>query len=330
MSDVIPKEVTDALPTTEEEVKFVEEGEVDESVQQAQEKQVPETPADEEDLLTAQEHADLSEDEREELRVARREERRNRKEFRRQKEAEAKRLIAEQQNVIGEMARRLQMLEQKTVNNDVSKLEQAFESSRRLVEFAKEKMKAAMEAQDSDMLVEAQEQYYAARQRVEQINGVRQRINQGMNQVPQQAQRQAPMPDPVVRKNTQAWMEKHEWFNADDPDDDDSLLVKTLDDKVAREGYDPRTPEYWEELDRRIKKYLPHRANSTYNGNNRTTRKPTVGGSSESQSNGAANTWVLSKARKEAMQQAGIWEDTARRNAMIKQYQTYDKEHSNG
>src|ERR1051326_5838200 len=53
------------------------------------------------------------------------------------------------------------------------------------------------------------------------------------------------------------WVKKNEWF---DPSlrDETSLLVKVMEDRLAAEQeYDPSSPEYWEELDRRIDAKFP-------------------------------------------------------------------------
>ena len=74
-----------------------------------------------------------------------------------------------------------------------------------------------------------------------------------------QSRQAAPQPlDPRLVNHAQRWMERNKWY---DPTakDQDSRIAMTLDQQMANEGWDPTTQQYWEELDNRLQKYLPHR-----------------------------------------------------------------------
>lgn len=117
--------------------------------------------------------------------------------------------------------------------------------------------------------------------------------------------------------------------------DEDSLIVSAIDTALAREGMDPETPEYWDELSKRVNARLPHRSNT---GNGKDTTE-TAGRGGKRQSRGPsfrtggrerplkANEVYISPARKEAMVEAGIWDDPEQRQRYLKQYASYDAEH---
>jgi len=79
---------------------------------------------------------------------------------------------------------------------------------------------------------------------------------QAMNpqpQVQQVAQPAARRPDPKA----ETWAEKNTWFGADEPMTITAFSHhKSL---VEREGFDPTSDDYYEELDRRMRKDFPHK-----------------------------------------------------------------------
>ena len=145
--------------------------------------------------------------------------------------------------------------------------------------------------------------------------------------------------DPEIISAARDWAERHEWY---DPNlrNADSRVAKAIEDQIFNEGrLDARTDEYWTELDRRLRKYMPHRFG---NGNNtrededdgdeedvrseRRVRGPriTTGGRERPL---RKNEVYVSAERKSAMQEANVWDDPVLREKYLKQYQKYDREH---
>jgi hypothetical protein len=128
-------------------------------------------------------------------------------------------------------------------------------------------------------------------------------------------------------------MEKNSWYKADGKDTD-SAMTRTLDNGLAQEGWDPKSPEYWEELNARVKKYLPHRTNRgtvASVGNESPKLKSVVSGSGgESGSSGNPGVFKLSGARVQALKDAGMWEDPAQRADAVKRYRIFDQQNKNG
>lgn len=272
---------------------------------------------DEDDQLGA-EHDNKTEEEREAIRERRRLERQNKKKFRTEKEESYKREIESLKKQVGEMNEWKNTVEQRRVQSGVAQLDKALKDSVDAIEIAKQAIAEATNNQDGAALVDAQELYYAARKRVDDLGRVKQQMVQRQQQPPQQNI------DPSVIKNAQTWMTGKDWYDPTGKNQD-SRVALTIDNAMAEEGWDPRSPEYWTELDSRLKNYLPHRYNSGYTERKADVTRPPTGGSSQSQGGASSPSFTLSPERVRAMKEAGMWEDTEKRTSMIRRYMEQDR-----
>jgi hypothetical protein len=126
-----------------------------------------------------------------------------------------------------------------------------------------------------------------------------------------------------LQRNAANWMERNSWFNPDGKDLD-SKIAKQVDETLTSEGWDPNSPDYWDELDNRLQKYVSHRYNGKTDENPNQRSKPrgiVTGSGRESASRaGGKNTFTLSPEQVRAMKDAGFWDDSEKRNKMIKRY----------
>jgi hypothetical protein len=79
-------------------------------------------------------------------------------------------------------------------------------------------------------------------------------------QLPKQTPRQMPQADPMAED----WASKNKWFGRDRPMTFTAFEIHK--DLVEKEGFDPKSDEYYEEIDKRIKVDFPHKF-----GNSETT-----------------------------------------------------------
>lgn len=121
---------------------------------------------------------------------------------------------------------------------------------------ARRKVKEAYEAGDSEKLVQAQEELAAAKYRAEQADAYAQQQatvqteNHDVHSQPRTPQPQAPQPDEKAR----AWQADNSWFGSDDEMTSFALGVhKTL----VERGIDPRSDEYYERIDARMRAVFP-------------------------------------------------------------------------
>ena len=114
--------------------------------------------------------------------------------------------------------------------------------------------------------------------------------------------------------------------------DPDSKIAQALDKTLSEEGYDPSSTDYWEELDDRLQKYLPHRYNTRYSTNTQNSRPRSVVTSSgrESSGNAKPNEYRLTPDRVAAIKEAGMWENVELRTNMAKKYAEYDRQQKRG
>lgn len=156
-----------------------------------------------------------------------------------------------------------------------------------------------------------------------------------------QSRRQPAAPDPAVASRAETWMRENSWF---DPNRGDykSRLAGAIDDSLISEGYDPRTDDYWEELNARVAEALPdvpvttteERESRRTNGREKKEQKERRNGAGGPQFRGGGRDralkkgeFYLSKERVEAMKEAGVWDDPVLRQKYVKRYQQYDREH---
>jgi hypothetical protein len=118
------------------------------------------------------------------------------------------------------------------------------------------------------------------------------------------------------------WMKGKSWYKAGGTDMD-SQIAQRVDQGLVDEGWNPATEEYWEELDNRLQRYLPHRYNEDNSDEDfQKPRKPrsVVTSTGKESFSGGKNTFVLSPEQVKAMKDAGMWDDPAKRQSMIKRY----------
>jgi hypothetical protein len=269
-------------------------------------------------------HADP---EREAIRVARREERQLKKKLQKAKQSESSHLITSLKRQNEQMAERLSVLERRTAGSDLARLDKAIEDGNLRLQYAKMKVKEATEMADGSATVEAQEAWYEARRQVEALEALKKKAvasEPAGNSVPR-------APDPLLKRHASDWMARNDWYDPNGGDMDSKVATK-IDEALVAEGWDPKTPDYWTELDNRLTKYLPHRYNAD-NDNSSSTRRPrsvvTSSGRESSSSPRGGNEFRLSPDRVKAIKEAGRWDNIAERNKMIRKYAEYDRMNAN-
>jgi hypothetical protein len=254
-------------------------------------------------------------DDSEALRAAKRDRRRTKKQLVRQTnvEKELKLQMLERQNQ--DLIQRLSVVERKTHSADLARIDKAIEDSELRINYAKMKLSEAAESRDGNAMAKAQEMWMEARQQAESLRNLKKSATQ-----PRQ---ESSIPDPRLQRNASDWMERNSWFNPDGKDLD-SRIAKQVDETLTQEGWDPNSPEYWTELDNRLQRYVSHRYNASTDENPNQRSKPrgiVTGSGRESASRaGGKNTFTLSPEQVRAMKDAGFWDDSEKRNKMIKRY----------
>jgi len=254
-------------------------------------------------------------DDTEALRAAKRERRRAKKQLVRQTNAEKDLRLQMLQKQNEELMQRLSVVERKTHSADLARIDKAIEDSELRINYAKMKLSEAAQSQDGNAMAKAQEMWLEARQQAEALKNLKKQAAQ-----PRQ---ESNIPDPRLQRMAADWMERNPWYKPDGKDLD-SKIAKQVDESLTAEGWDPTSQEYWEELDNRLQRYVPHRYNESTDESLNRRSKPrgivTGSGRESAARAGAKNTFTLSPEQVRAMKDAGFWDDPEKRNKMIKRY----------
>jgi hypothetical protein len=259
--------------------------------------------------------------EREAIRHARREERQLKKQLHRAKATESNHLINALRRQNDQMAERLAVLEQRTQGSDLARVDKAIEDGHLKLQYAKMRIKEATEMANGAALADAQEQWYESRRQVEALEAMKRKMVEEPRQtnIPQ-------APDPQLKRHAGDWMARNDWFDPEGGDTDSQVATK-IDESLVKEGWDPKSGEYWEELDNRLSKYLPHRYNTEQDdrSSNRRPRSVVTSSGRESRATTKSNEFYISPDRVRAIKEAGRWDNIAERNKMIRRYAEYDR-----
>jgi len=268
-------------------------------------------------------------DDDEELRAAKRNRRRAKKDLVRKTNQEKDVRLQALQRENEEFKRRLSQLERNTKAEHVVRIDKNIEDAQTRLEYAKMKIAEATQNQDGQGMVDAQLLLQNASDEVRQLKQMRNQADQELKR-PQQNNAQ----DPAIARRANEWVRRNSWYDSSlrDPD---SKVAKKVDELMVAQGWNPTDPDYWDELDSRLQKELPHRYNDRNDDEKRNVRRPrnVVGsaGREASASYGGSNRsqFVLSPERVKAMKDAGAWDNPERKAKMIKQFMAYDRANRN-
>ena len=139
----------------------------------------------------------------------------------------------------------------------VSEFESRVKSS---MSAAKQALKTAIEANDVDGQVAAQTQMATLSSdaiRLGQIKSQEQEVEKKVSINPQQARQQDPYGNVPTDAKAEDWASQNKWFG------NDTAMTYTAFDihkkLVEEEGYDPKSDEYYVEVDKRIRVDFPHK-----------------------------------------------------------------------
>lgn len=216
------------------------------------------------------------------------------------------------------LLRRVSAIEGNTLASNVSAIDQRIAQAQADVKQAEAIIARAVEAGNGDDVATAMrlrdEAQYEAQQLWQQKQQVEQVRQQHAN----------PGPDPRVVNYAKEWMNANPWY---DPSgrDEDSAITKVIDNQLAAEGYNPKDADYWHELTRRVASRIGDDEAAETRSSPSKRKAPPTGTTREHAPVSTKKEIYVTPERKQAMIDAGIWDDVPRRNQMLKAYQAYDK-----
>ncbi len=290
---------------------------------------------DGDEVVTKKDGGDVSTDEDDHpddsdaVRAAKRARRRAKKDLIRKTNEEKDVRLQQLQRENEEFKRRLLSVERETKESRVSRIEKHLEDQKVRLEYAKMKLAEAVQAGDGDAMVQAQTMWNEAQAAVGEFT----RAKEAAVRDVRGSGESVPRIDPDVQRNAADWMRRNSWYRPD-TSDRDSQIAKKIDELLVTEGMNPSDPDYWDELDNRLQKALPHRYNDTSDGNSAVRKPRNVVGSSGREASAAyggnnRTQFVLSPERVKAMKEVGAWDNPTRKKAMIENFIKYDRANGN-
>jgi hypothetical protein len=256
---------------------------------------------------------------REAIRARRRKERHEKKEYQREKEQSLRREIASRDEVINQLQSRVAAVERTHQGSEEAQIDASITEAAEAYNFFKDQIAVAATANNGAGIADATEKMILAQRRYEDLNKVKTSFKRDK-------EKPAPL-DPRLLNHAKEWMGKNTWYDPNGADQQSRLALQ-IDRELAQEGWNATTPQYWEELDARVKKNLPEANKQVYNGKKSSS---IAGGSGrDSAPSGNAGTYKLSAERVAAIKESGKWDDPKERASMIASYKKYDAANGRG
>lgn len=269
---------------------------------------------------------DGSDDEREAIRERRRQEKQERK-MRRDEAIKRDKLELEflrKRN--DDLERRVSAQEQRAHKLDLSAFDAEISKATKEAEMADRVIAKAVAVGNGDDVTQAMRYRDQALARIQQLNLQKQRAAQ-----------QAPQPqqiDDITLTYAKEFIAENPWYDAQGRDEDSAIVI-AIDQSLSKDGYDPRSADYWDELRRRAARRLPERfgqkakrgATEDRSEPRREPRGgPAVGSGREHAPASTRKEIYVSPERKQALIEAGVWDDPVLRAKYVKRYAEYDRQ----
>jgi hypothetical protein len=121
---------------------------------------------------------------------------------------------------------------------------------------AKAQYRQAYESGEPDAILEAQTSLNTAQIRMERVNGLKPKDIKPLqgNETPVQQAPTAPQPQVERDKRAETWRDDNPWFGSDD---EMTAFALGLHSKLTKDGIDPRSDEYYERINTRMRTVFP-------------------------------------------------------------------------
>jgi len=159
-----------------------------------------------------------------------------------------------------------QHLKTKSSNLDRSYLMEAENRLKSQKQQAMSALKSAHEVQDYDKVAKAQDVLAKIAVEENKVNTSKMALQQPVAEQPvqmngqmqQNVQQPAPQyqAPPKLDEKQEKWVENNSWFGEDEIM---TLAAFSIDQKLVQEGFDPKTNDYYNEVDKRLRTEFPHK-----------------------------------------------------------------------
>lgn len=274
----------------------------------------PVADADDSDEDEDERLAESDDDHDEDVTASNRSRRHKRREMQKRAKEKAQRELEMLRQTNAELMRRVAAIEGQTLQSSAQTLEQRLAQAQREVQQAETIIAKATEAGNGEDVVAAMRIRDQAIAEAQQLAAAKQQFDHV---------RQQPVANPQVVNYAKEWLSANPWY---DPQgrDRDSALTKAIDNELAREGYNPATREYWEELTARVSEAFGGSDDGAAAAPRPKRKAPPTGTTREHVPPSTKKEIYVTPERKQAMIEAGVWDDPVQRQRYLKAYQAYD------
>lgn len=243
--------------------------------------------------------------------------RRTRREIQKRARDNAKRELEFLRQQNAELMQRMSAIEGNTLTQQAQTIEQRYQQALYEKQQAEMIIAKAVEAGNGDDVAQAMRIRDEANYRAAQLAQAKQQAEQYAQQATQ------PRADPRVVDYAKQWMDANPWYNPNGRDED-SQITKAIDSSLAADGYNPASEEYWHELTRRVAARIGGDEAPAREAAPRRKAPPT-GNTREHAPVSTRKEVYVTPERKQAMIEAGVWDDPVARKRYLKAYQAYDR-----
>lgn len=276
--------------------------------------------------------------------AARRDARKARKNHRREREERTAAENADLRERLAVLEGRVTRVDQTSATQTIAIVDQRISEASQARELADAALEVAITKQDGKSAREAIKARDLAVEALRQLDMYKRAYTENAKNQPQGPQG----PNPVLVGYARQFKADNPWINLDPASsDDDSKAVHRLDASVKAAGYDPATPEYWEELQDRVDRKFPNKLAAAGDDDDGDTgdaggtrraaqqsrsesagrRGPSMSGG-RSAANIGKNDVVVPKEVREAAMSAGYWNDPKDRADFLKRWKASKDKYS--
>ena len=222
------------------------------------------------------------------------------------------RLLREQND---NMAKRLAAVEGNALSHNEMALDTRINEAQLSVRQAEAIIARAIEAGNGDDVATALRMRDEALYRANQLVAAKEQVNH--------VRSQPAAPDPRVKSLAQEWVEANGWYRSDGSTEE-SAITNAIDARLVAEGFDPTTRKYWKELTKRVSARIGSERGAHDDTPSR-KKAPPMGNTREHAPQSTKKEVYVTADRKQAMIEAGYWDDPVKRTQMLKAYQAHDR-----
>jgi len=217
-----------------------------------------------------------------------------------------------------ELERRMGAQEQRAHQTDLQNIDAHIRRAQEEAEMSDRVIAKAIESSNGADVAQALKYRDQALAKINQLHAIKAQASQA-------PVKQQPQVDEATLNHAREFMADHPWYDVNGRDED-SAIVLAIDQSLNKDGYDSKSDEYWTELKRRAARRLPER----FKTETRVARGgPAVGSGREHAPTSTRNEVYINPERKQALIEAGVWDDPILRKKYAARYAEYDRNQRN-